>query len=167
MKILLLFFVFFADHDAVASEPKVGILRNLFYASENNKAAWIKLEETVKLINHESKPILLCYRGVSEMMGAKYVINPIVKFNRFKKGKSFIERAIQKDPDNPEIRFLRFSIQTNLPTFLGYHHDIVTDKKRLLDSVDAVTDLELKKNIVKYLSSSKYCTAEEKKILVK
>lgn len=167
MKVLWLFFLFFGNDGAAGSEPKVAMLRNLFYASENNKAAWIELDEKVKLINRESKPILLCYRGVSEMMGAKYVINPIVKLNKFKKGKTFIEGAVQKDPDNPEIRFLRFSVQTNLPAFLGYHYDIAMDKKKLLDSVHTVADPELKKNIMKYLSSSKYCTAEEKKTLVK
>ena len=63
MKVLWLFFLFFGNDVAAGSEPKVAILRNLFYASENNKSAWMKLDETVKLINHESKPILLCYRG--------------------------------------------------------------------------------------------------------
>src|SRR5690349_21822843 len=116
MKTLLFLLVL---NSVMPAEPDIATLRRLFYASESSRTAWVKLEEIVKPINHNSKAILLCYRGVSEMMAAKYMINPIVKLKRFKKGKQYIEYAIHKAPDDPEIRFLRFSIQTNLPSFLG------------------------------------------------
>jgi len=97
------------------------------------------------------------------MMRCRYGLNPIHKFRRFKKGKSLIEEAVKKEPDNPEIRFVRFAIQTNIPAFLNYNHHITKDKKYLLDNVKTIKDKKLKQDILTYLSTSGYCTAAEKK----
>lgn len=168
MNTLLLFIsVWSTGHFSIATEPDIVTLRTLFYAAESSKNAWVKMTEVLEPLDHTAKPIYLCYIGVSEMMGAKYVVSPIAKLNRFKKGKMMIEKAVEKAPEDLEIRFLRFSVQTNLPSFLGYDSDIHTDKKVLLEKLDEVTDKGLKNNIFKYLSSSKYCTAEEKKMLMK
>ncbi|TKC09584.1 hypothetical protein [Pedobacter frigoris] len=147
------------------SEPKVTELRNLFYESESDKSAWAKFVKLVESVNTKSSPLLVCYKGVSEMMGAKYTVNPVSKLRKFKKGKFFIEEAVKREPANIEIRFLRFSIQTNLPTFLGYNDQIKEDKLMLLNNLSKIRDKNLKTNIATYLSSSKYCTEEEKKKL--
>lgn len=167
MKMLWLFFMFSAGYAAPLAEPDIRVLRSLLYASAESKDSWIQLAKTVEPISQQSKPILLCYRGVSEMMGAKYVLNPMTKLKRFKSGKTLIEKAVKNDPDEMEIRFLRFTVQTNLPAFLGYNSNISSDKKLLLDNVHKLTDPQLRKNILGYLSSSSYCTAEEKKALMK
>lgn len=167
MKIIaVLILSFIPFYDAV-SEPKVSDLRILFYKSETDKASWEKLEKMVKPVNDKSNPLLICYKGVSEMMGAKYAINPINKLGRFKKGRQLIENAVKREPDNTEIRFLRFSIQTNLPVFLGYNKQIKEDKLKLLDAVDNIQDKVLKKNILTYINSSKHFSREEKKELKK
>lgn len=101
------------------------------------------------------------------MMAAKYTLNPISKMNSFKKGKSLLEAAVKQDPAHLEIRFLRFSIQTNLPSFLGYDAHIQEDKRFLLKQVAATEDKDLKNKVIQYLSSSKYCTEEEKKNIAK
>ncbi|WP_316788607.1 hypothetical protein [Pedobacter frigoris] len=163
MKIFLFIIFCLIDGYGDLSEPKVAELRNLFYESESNKSAWVKLVKLVEPVNTKSSPLLVCYKGVSEMMGAKYTVNPVSKLRRFKKGRSFIEHAVKREPENLEIRFLRFSIQTNLPTFLGYKDQIKEDKIILLNNLRGIRDKELKTNIVTYLSSSKYCTEEEKK----
>lgn len=167
MKFSLLALVWFTTVHTFFDEPDILKLRSLFYAAEHNKTAWENLVSTVDQVNDQSKPVLLCYKGVAEMMGAKYASNPVTKLSRFKKGRSFIEKAAVKSPDNLEIRFLRFAIQTNLPSFLGYNDDITNDKEHLLAHISKSADAELKKNILKYLSSSKYCTDEEKKLLMK
>jgi hypothetical protein len=39
----------------------------------------------------------------------------------------YIELAIKNEPNNPEIRFIRLSIQKKAPKFLGYHSHIEAD----------------------------------------
>jgi hypothetical protein len=44
------------------------------------------------------------------------------------------EQAVSLDPQNPEIRFLRFSVESNLPAFLGLSKHVDEDKEMLLNA---------------------------------
>ena len=167
MKILVSLICCFLAGYINQSELTVQEIRSLFYAAEKSKNSFYKLSGAMKDVTIKSTPVMVCYKGVTEMMGAKYTISPFGKMNHFKKGKRYIEQAVEMDPKSMEIRFLRFSIQTNLPGFLGYDEDIEADKKFLLSGVHSITDKDLKYKMIQYLSSTKYCTAEEKKSIAK
>jgi hypothetical protein len=64
--------------------------------------------------------------------------------------------------ENMELRFLRFSIQTKAPSFLGYNNSIKADKIFLLYSISKINELHLKEMVVTFLKSSKYLTPAEK-----
>ncbi|MBC8988142.1 hypothetical protein H9X96_20505 [Pedobacter sp. N36a] len=148
-----------------AAEPEIQEIKQLFHASAKSKAAADQLLKLLAEVTESSSPLLISYKGAAEMMQAKYAWSPISKFKRFNKGKRLIETAVKKAPDHLEIRFLRLAIQTNLPAFLNYNGDIQNDKSFVLANLKNTKDKTLKQNIVKYLSNSKYCTAEEKKQL--
>lgn len=159
MKFLVLLLLFTGLNPG--SEPKVTELRALYFRSATDKAAADKLLALVSATKEKALPVLICYKGVAELMQAKYGMNPVAKLRRFKTGKMWIEKALKEDPDHGEMRFLRFSIQTNLPAFLGYNEQIDVDKKFLLSKVNDFKDLDLKQRTLKYLSASKYCSTEE------
>jgi hypothetical protein len=96
------------------------------------------------------------------MIMAKYVISPINKLSKFKNGKNLLEKCIETDNKNVEIRFLRFTIQCNAPLFLGYYSSLKSDKIFLLNSIPKVKDLQLKNIIISFLKSSSYLTSAEK-----
>lgn len=166
MKATIVFLLVLFATRAYSTEPEILEIRNLFEASANNKASADQLLKLLSGTTQSASPLLICYQGATEMMLAKYAFNPINKLKKFTKGKSLIEEAVKKEPQHLEIRFLRFAIQTNLPAFLNYNDDIQMDKKYLLDNLKTTKDNILKQNIMKYLSTSKYCSAEEKKGLV-
>lgn len=165
MKMLFFILILFAKVESTTEEIALATLRNLYYEANFNKTAVTKLHHLLGNVNENSAPILLCYKGAAQMMEAKYAFNPITKFSRFNKGKNNIERAIAKQPKQIEIRFIRFTIQTNLPPFLGYNQFIDTDKTILLNAIPNLEDNKLKENVVNYLLSSKHCTNEEIKKL--
>lgn len=145
------------------SEIAVSDLRNLYYKAAFEERAAEDLRKVLSSVDQNSAPLLQCYKGAAYMIEAKYAFNPFTKVAKFRKGKSAIEYAIKQEPKDLEMRFLRFSIQTNLPLLLGYHQHIEVDKRVLLDEVMKLNDPELKKNIVNYLLVSKRCTKEELK----
>lgn len=147
--------------------PDITELRALYYQSATDKAAADKLLELLSKVDAQSGELLICYKGVAEMMQAKYTISPISKYRRFKKGKQFIESAVALDPENLEIRFLRFTIQTNLPAFLGYNDHIKADKKILMKNLDQLHDKPLKQLVINYLSASKNLTERERNSITK
>ncbi|QNK63224.1 hypothetical protein H7F33_01500 [Pedobacter sp. PAMC26386] len=165
MKIAAFFIMLLFVTKSYSAEPEIQETRNLFEASAYSKASADQLLKLLSNIEQSSPPLFICYKGVAEMMQAKYSFNPINKFRRFKKGKILIEEAVKKDLGNIEIRFLRFAIQTSLPAFLHYNDDIHKDKIYLLANLKTTKDKKLRENILRYLSLSKHCTAQEKRRL--
>ncbi|AMP98553.1 hypothetical protein AY601_1638 [Pedobacter cryoconitis] len=164
MKTLTLFILFmYGSH----SYPEITELRTLYYESANDKAAAGKLLDLLSNVDDQSSQLLICYKGVAEMMQAKYTMSPISKFRRFKKGKEYIESAVAIDPENLEIRFLRFTIQTNLPSFLGYNDHIIADKTILIKNLDQIHDKPFKQLVINYLFASKNMTEKERNSIKK
>ena len=69
----------------------------------------------------------LAYLGALQAIWANHLFSPISKLNTFKEGKKNIEQAIKKEPTDVELRFIRLSIQKNVPSFLGYKSKIKED----------------------------------------
>lgn len=147
-----------------SSEHNLSEVRSLFKSASFDKQACVKLIYSFKnqaLVN----PVFTAYKASGLMMNAKYVGNPLDKLSTFSKGKNLLEQTVTKEPSNLEIRFLRLTIQSNSPTFLGYSDAIPRDKKFVLQSVKLETDIELKNMIVAYLQKSDILTASEKQKL--
>ena len=164
MKIVWLFFLLFISPKPMQNSGLTEI-RTLYAQAPNNRMAAEKLSALCSSIDTLAAPVLVCYKGASCMIDAKYMLNPLNKLSKFNDGKALIEKAFKREPGNLEIRFIRFSIQTNIPQFLGYHDDIEEDKKSLIKNISMVADTTLKTNINNCLSRSKYCTIDELKKL--
>jgi hypothetical protein len=89
----------------------------------------------------------LAYLGGLQTIWANHVSNPLSKLNTFKKGKASIEKAIQKDSNNVEIRLIRLSVQKNCPAFLGYSKNITEDEKFIRSNKEKINSLSLLKMI--------------------
>jgi hypothetical protein len=134
----------------------------------NNKALAEKFNDQFKNVNNKSLPILLGFKAISEMVLCKHLINPISKLSHFRKGKQYLETAIAASPRNPELSFFRFTTQSNVPTLLNYKADLNADKGVLINylkSPGTNPDLDLFKRIRNYMLTSKYCSAEEIRLI--
>jgi hypothetical protein len=143
-------------------------LRESFYAaSQDGEAArafydWLAAADT-------TAPLLLGYKGMANLMLAYHALNPYTKLKHFLQGKHLLNRAIALAPEQLELRYLRFTVQTNAPKFLGYSGDISEDKALILATLASGKpdwiDNDLRDRIVAYLSQSPYCSRQEKKQL--
>ena len=79
--------------------------------------------------------------------------NPIDKLIYFNKGKKLLEDAINQDPYSIELKFLRYSIQKNLPKFLLYYDNIEKDLNFVNGSIKSTKDKEVQKFISTSLKS--------------
>lgn len=87
------------------------------------------------------------YLGGVQSIWANHVFNPISKLQTFKEGKRNIERAIQMDPDNVEIRYIRLSVQKNAPSFLGYRANVMEDTEFIHKNRHQIKSEILQKNM--------------------
>ncbi len=135
-------------------------VRNLYEIAAASKEANKKLINLLTPVTNEDA-LLTGYKGAAIMMEANHVFNPITKLSRFKRGKQLVENAIKMDGSNLELRYIRLTIQTNVPAFLGYAASISADKNYLIGHFSDLKDKDLRSRVLSYLASAKICTTEE------
>jgi len=148
MKLLILLF-FFSYANADLSN-----LRSLYEVAtkEESKATqMLALAEKNSSVNF----VFLGYKGAAKIILAKHAMSPYTKWNLFKEGKNILESSIKADANNSELRYLRLTIQMNVPSFLGYNNNVNDDKAFLKKNIKNIKDKELQALIEDYLQNAK------------
>ena len=78
-----------------------------------------------------------------------------------------MESAVEQESNNPEIRFLRFAVQSNIPRFLGLSREMRQDKAIVLQNLMALNGFhpDVKSFIKMWLKESGVYSQEEVKII--
>lgn len=142
---------FFFSSSVMAQTPSIKDVRLMLHQATNKEDDCTKLINILTPFNEKNNPLLFGYKGGATMIMAKHAFNPFSKLSYFKKGKNMLESAIQADKNNIELLFLRYTIQTSVPSFLNYSSDRQKDKSFLLKAVGDLKDQDLKKIINAYL----------------
>lgn len=162
----------FSQKDYASSNPEaetINQIRKLFYEAVESEDKLEELENffsknfTEKALIYQ--PVLLAYTGAIDALKAKHAINPFTKFSRVLSSLSTLERAVNREPDNLEIRFIRFSILHNLPGFLGYgkerNDDIAVIVSQLSKKDYIKYDPKLQKNVIEFMLDSERLNASQ------
>jgi hypothetical protein len=154
---------------ATNSASTLNSVRNTFFEAEGSKQKTSKLIELTKDASLEKLPVMYAYNGVATAMWAEFEFNPISKLSSFNKGKDKLEKAIKSHPNNVELRFLRFSVQSKAPFIVGYSSHLNSDKTFIINNLSKAKSNGFSNNyclkVVDFLLNSELCTEEEKKKL--
>lgn len=143
--ITLAFICLYALPAPQASATELETIRaNYTIAVEDKKTCEAMID---KLENNASQPIHRAYLGGFQTIWATHVFNPITKLSTFNKGKKNIDQAVAADSANVEIRFIRFSVQKNCPSFLGYNDHLEKDKAYIIANKHTISSALLRKII--------------------
>ena len=116
----------------VSSPYHPATLRRHFELAATDKAAG---EKFYKLLadykDHDG--LVLAYKGAAEAIRARDA-SMFNKLTYVQDAAKTFAQAVAIDPKNPEIRFLRFSVESNLPAFLGLSKHVDEDKELLLQA---------------------------------
>lgn len=152
----------------VSGTPDLLSLRRQLDQAANDRSVAEKFNNQFKNVNVNSLPILLGYKGISEMIMCKHVTNPISKLSHFRKGRNLLETALAASPGNPELSFFRYTTQSNVPALLNYSSDLQEDKSVLINylrTTGTKSDPDLFNRIKNYLLRSKTCSTREIQLL--
>lgn len=94
------------------------------------------------------------YRGALIVKKADFVKEVKKKISLCKEGIAMIEAEISRLPSNVEYRFIRLTIQENVPGVLKYKKNIEEDRKMILNGYRSMNPV-LKRVIRNYAKSSK------------
>lgn len=80
-----------------------------------------------------------------------------------------LDEAVESDPSNFEIRFLRFATQDKAPGFLGYNDNLDEDKSFLISNLSKgrsiIKDDKVFREITGFLQKSGNLDQKERKIV--
>lgn len=117
-----------------------------------------------------SEPVLLAYYGVLKALKAKHVFSPFSKISYLRSALRILDEAAIEGACNLEVRFLRFSVLHNIPSFLGFGD-------RLRQDADAVFVLlvidekyrelhpEMALNVIEFVLESELLSDEQQQEL--
>jgi hypothetical protein len=114
------------------SSYNLATLRRQYEQAAANKEAGEKFYNLL----HEYKAqdaVVLGYKAASEAIKARDA-SMLNKLTYVQQAAQTFEQAVSLDPTNAEIRFLRFSVESNLPAFLGLSKHVEEDKAFLLSA---------------------------------
>ncbi len=153
---------------------RLTFIRHGFYESVTSHAKTDRMiafiESTFSEDYISNEPILLSYYGALNALKAKHVFNPFSKISHLRSALNKLEEATIDGACNLEVRFLRFSVLHNLPSFLRKSEElekeiyavfellVVDDKYRELDSETAF-------NVIEFVLDSKRLDEEQHKQL--
>ena len=166
MRFLLLIITSFIFANSTANNLSLEEVRNLYQKAAKEEILCKKLLVSLQIYNESNNTTLAAYRACATMIMAKYATSPINKLSKFNEGKNLLEKCIEKDNRNIEIRFLRFTVQSNAPKFLGYSSSMLLDKNFILNALPSINDKQLKNIVITFLKSSSYLTNTEKQKLI-
>ncbi len=130
---ILIILAFLLPGISAAGQPSINELREVFFEMDRDSCNALSVFERVKSAQYESA-LLQAYAGATEAAAAECVKGAFTKLEYFSRGKKNIETAIEQEPKNPEIRFLRFATQINAPNFLEYDNTR-EDKEMILTQI--------------------------------
>lgn len=122
-------------------------------AVENKALCAVMIEELSEQqgLSMTEPSLQIAYRGGFQTIWANHVFNPVAKLRTFNQGKSNIEKAVLMDPNSPEIRYIRLSVQQHAPGFLGYKDAIAEDVEFLRKHRGRITSEVVQQHITRLL----------------
>jgi hypothetical protein len=156
----------FADNP----QPNISNLRKKLLQAIDSKPTTDSLYKSLGLIQQRSG-LLNAYMGALEALKAKHTWNPYYKIKYLNNCEDTFKGAVAQDPYNIEIRFMRFSIEHNVPVFLGYTKNLSIDKQEMIRQIElknyGTADKELVITVIKFMLDSKQCNTSENIMLNK
>jgi hypothetical protein len=162
---LLFVILFFQVLPARSQEISHEEVQKMYFDGWTGKCGAEELAKILENRQLDSDPVLMAYKGAAITTTANCKMMPFSKLSVFNEGKKWIELAVKMDSGNVEVRFLRYTVQSNIPGFLNYDNT-ESDKKFLLENLPLQngnqSDTYLQEQIVWFLLKSEELTDQEK-----
>jgi hypothetical protein len=167
-KIFLLFVCLFYTLVVIAND-NIELARKEFKKAAFNDKVTNEVYQ-VLVSSKTQDPLTQAYVAYFTALKARHVASPYEKITYVRSFDQAIKKAVALDPDNLEIRFLRFSVQDRLPPYLGFSKELAVDKKIIMQQIQSHrldVPATFKKDMKAVLLNSKTLSIAEKKIIEK
>ncbi len=134
--------------------------REAFYAVLASESEWEIVQLIQQYEQQEETPLLNAYIGTLYLKAASFPATPRERIQNFRQGKVLIDKEIENNPTQVEMRFLRLMFQENSPGILNYKDNLEEDKTVIMQHFHT-TDEVLKGMIRLYAKESVILNAQD------
>ncbi len=147
-------------------------IRHGFYESIESHAKTKRMMEFIESNFSEKflhdEPVLLAYYGVLNALKAKHVFNPFSKISYLRAALRKLDEAAIDGARNLEVRFLRFSVLHNIPSFLGFRDTLLEDTEMvfellIVDGKYTELDPEMALHVIDFVIESQRLSDEQQR----
>jgi hypothetical protein len=130
-----LFLLFFLSTalSTEASPYSVSNLRRQYQQAAASKEAGEKFHKLMAAYDQQDA-VVLAYKAAAEAIRARDA-SMFNKLTYVQNASKLFDQAVKLDTDNAEIRFLRLSVESNLPAFLGLSPHVEEDRQFLVQTL--------------------------------
>lgn len=148
--------------------PDLPSLRRHYAAAATDEAAARRMLAAVRGYDGPNAAIV-GYRAVAEAVQARYVWSPLAKLRAVRAAQKTFDHAVALDARNVEVRFLRYTIEVNVPRYLGLSAHLAADRALIIAGARHYPDLGLDAQsltiIRDFMLQRGECTPEETRML--
>ena len=113
--------------------------------------------------------IAVAYRAGIFALKSKHAFWPVTKMNYLADSMDLFENALKSEPDNLEIRFMRYSILYYVPGILGYsdleNEDLQKVYELLVQKDYTSINREIQSGMIEFILKTDMLTAEQEQLL--
>ncbi len=151
-----------------AAVPDLTRLRHLYAEAVQEEAAAKSFHSVLHPYNGADAAIL-AYRGVAEALLARYQWSPMAKLRAVREAQRLFKRAVGLAPENVEVRFLRYTVEANVPHYLGFSQHLAEDRAHIIKGARNYPNLGLDAHSLQlirdFMLAHGDCNAEEAAML--
>ncbi|CAN5914056.1 hypothetical protein BH24BAC1_BH24BAC1_31160 [soil metagenome] len=115
--------------------------------------------------------VVLGYQAVSEAVMAKFVWSPYQKLRHLRNAQKIFQQALSTDPRNPEVRFLRYTVEYSVPRYLKMSEHLAEDREMVVDHLlrypNSKVDPEGFRLMSAFMMKENHLSASEKAVITR
>lgn len=130
------FYAYSGNNKPIPLDVLMNEIRIVYYSAVEDEN---KIKDLDSIINNnfncgrlDCSPIIIAYKAGVEALKSKHAFWPFTKLEKLNVSMDIFSEAVKLNPDNLEIRFMRFSILHYVPSFLGYANEMNDDLNKLV-----------------------------------
>ena len=133
----------------LTGQPPLEKLRSLLEVASTSEQANKDSLALTKSASLKENALHYAYHAAALTTMANHVFWPTEKLSYFNEGKEKLEKAVNFDLQNVEIRFIRYSVQAGSPSMVGYKSKMAEDKQFILSHLNEFKATEAYKQKIK------------------
>jgi hypothetical protein len=164
-------FIVITSWTFAANMNDINYIRKEFNVAIEDAAKAKKLYDQLQAFKPSKKTLQYAYLGATEALLAKHSYNPFSKLSYVNSALNKLNKSVELNSQNIEIRYMRFSVEANMPAYLGYNKHIEDDKQNIIKELTlykiTIENSDMYKIFANGIINSNYCNKEDKLLLSK